>query len=133
MKINKIIKMKLLIIMIISTIISCQKESNSKNLISNSDILGIWVNTLNSTDTIQINDTLITRWNFEANCYCHFYKYYIKTDSIILTYDGIDKVAILPYHEKLYLNNRKDSLTIQNFHSVHPSYKGDIFKKFQND
>jgi hypothetical protein len=119
------------VIMIISVIISCQKESNSKNVISNSDIFGIWVNTSNAQDTIQINDILITRWNFEANCYCHFYKYYIKTDSIILTYNGIDKVYILPYHKKLYLNNSKDSLTIENFHAVHPAYQGDIFKKIK--
>jgi hypothetical protein len=126
-------KMKLIVIMIISTIISCQKESNSKNVIHNSDIFGIWVNTSNTQDTVQINDTLITRWNFETNCYCHFYKYYIKTDSIILTYSGLDKVAILPYHKKLYLNNSKDSLIIQNFHSVHPFYNGDIFKKNKNN
>jgi len=119
------------VIMIISVIISCQKESNSKNVISNSDIFGIWVNTSNAQDTIQINDTLITRWNFEGNCYCHFYKYYIKTDSITLTYSGVDKVYILPYHKKLYLNNSKDSLTIENFHAVHPAYQGDIFKKFK--
>jgi hypothetical protein len=113
------------------TIIGCQKVSNSKDTISNSDIYGTWVNTSNSQDTIQIYDSVINRWYSAANCYGHQYKFYIKSDSIILTYDGVDKMCIDPYHKKMYLNGSKDSLTIQDFQSVYPCYQGDIFKKIK--
>ena len=122
-------KMNLFVLLIIATIISCQKEPDPKNIISNSDIYGIWVNTVNSQDTIHVYDSAIIRWNFEGNCYGHFYTYYIKIDSIIITYEGPDKVYIPPYHKKIYLNDSKDSLTIQDFHHVHPSYQGEMFKK----
>lgn len=111
------------------TVLCCQKESSPKSNINDSDILGTWVNTSNSKDTIQISDTLIARKKLEANCYYYFYKYTIKIDSIILIYKGFDKVGFLPFHKKLSLNSNKDSLTIQSFHSVYPSYQGDTFKK----
>jgi len=86
-------KVKLIIIMIISTIFSCQKEPGSKNIISNSDILGTWINNSNTQDTIQIMDTIIFRWYPEVNCYCHSYIYQIKTDSIIISSSIFDVVV----------------------------------------
>jgi len=110
------------------------KVEESKNSyiakgISSSDIIGVWVNTLNNQDTIKICDTLITRWYFLANSYGHFYKFFIKKDSIVLHYAGINKIGLPPYQRKIYLNNNKDSLIIQGFNSVHPSYPGDVFTK----
>jgi len=105
------------------------KNSNIAQGISSSDIIGVWVNTLNNQDTIKICDTLITRWYLLANSYGHYYKYYINNDSIVLIYSGIDKLLVPPYHRKIHLNNSKDSLIIHGFYSVHPSYPGDVFTK----
>jgi hypothetical protein len=105
------------------------KGSNSKNVISNSDIMGIWVNTLNSKDVIRIFDFHMNRWDALASGFYHYYNYTIKSDSIIINYTGLYKVGTPPYHRKIYLNNSKDSLTIQNFHSVYPSNPGDTFIK----
>lgn len=122
-------KMKLIIIIVLSILIRCQKESVSKNEINSSNLLGTWVNVLINQDTIQITDSLIKRRNIDAKCFCHLYKYYIKEDSIVLTYLGLDKIAILPYHKKIFLNKSKDSLTVRNLNIVYPSIQGEIFRK----
>jgi hypothetical protein len=105
-------------------------DSGSQKVIKNSDIMGIWVNSLNSKDIMRILDsTTINRWDASANGYYHFYSYKIIVDSIILNYTGLYKIGTPPYHRKIYLNNSKDSLKIQNFNSVYPGNSGDTFIK----
>ena len=99
---------------------------NSKG-ISNMDIEGTWINTLVSWDTIHIHDTIIERWDDLSNRFAHFYTYKILTDSVFINYTGLYKVGTPPYHRKIYLNSKKDTLIIQNFHAVYPGYQGDIF------
>ena len=102
-------------------------DSKSGIEITNSDIIGIWINTYNHDDTIQIFDSIIKRWNPISNSFFHYYKYNILIDTIFLKYTGLYKVMTPPYYRKIYLNNRKDSLAIRYFHTVYPSYRGDKF------
>ena len=124
-------KMRAIITIIISIVLSCNKESNSKREVNNSNLHGTWVNVMVSQDTIQISDSIIKRWNNNAKCFCHLYRYYFKGDSVILSYLGIDKVAFIPFHKEISLNLGKDTLTIKKLNSVYPSIPGDVFKKLK--
>lgn len=109
-------------------------ENEENNLtdsksISSTDIKSIWVNTLTSWDTLMIEDSIIFRWDELSNGYGHYYKYKINSDSIILEYSGTYKVGVLPCTRKILLNDKQDSLIIQNFHTVYPCYEGDKFFK----
>lgn len=126
-------KTKIFAIMIISIIINCQKESNSNTLISKSDILGTWVNASNNIDTIIINNSDIRRWYPTLSCYCHTYSYSLKNDSLLLNYTGIDKIFCTVNEVKIFLNKNKDTLEIQNFHSICPGGNtDDYFIKIKN-
>jgi hypothetical protein len=92
-------------------------------------MLGVWINASNPVDTLIISDTMITRWYILAHSYGHYYRYRIKNDSILIKYTGINKLGLPAYKRKIFINKRKDSLRIQDFHSVHPSYPGDLFLK----
>ena len=125
------------------TIIDCKKTETKDSLekvnkpgipdslnneITNADIIGNWSNILDSGDVIKIlDDSTFNRWDFSSADYLNFYKYHIKTDSIIIHYYGIYKVGTPPYHRKIFLNRYKDSLTIKDFGSVWPCYRGDTF------
>jgi hypothetical protein len=100
--------------------------------ISSTDIKGIWVNTVVYWDTIRISDFIINRWNYISNSYFNYYEYTIEYDSIFLNYTGLYKVSLPPYHRRLFLNDKKDTLIIENFHKVFPDYQGDIFIKISN-
>lgn len=113
-------------------------ENEENNLtdsksISSTDIKGIWVNTLTPWDTLMINDSIIFRWDELSNGYFHYYKYKINSDSIILAYSGYYKVGVPPCSRKIFLNNKQDSLIIQDFHTYYPSYEGDIFLRQENN
>jgi hypothetical protein len=123
-------KTKIIAIMIISVIISCQKELNSNALINKADILGTWVNTSDNKDTIVVNDTIIKRWDILDNCLCDLYLYTIKKDSIFINYIGPIKVVILANPHWFYFNIIKDTLEIRKFHEVFGD--GDFFKKIKN-
>ena len=123
-----------MIISISVIIIDCKRieiEDSSKKLINEintSDIIGNWSNILDSVDVLKIlDDSTFNRWDFSSGDYLHFYKYHIKSDSIIIHYYGIYKVGTYPYHRKIMLSKGKDSLTIQDFTSVYPCYRGDLF------
>jgi hypothetical protein len=110
------------------------KSTNSKGTICDtitnvSDIYGIWINTLNSQDTIHISEGFINRWDRLASGYFHFYKYQINSDSILINYTGLYKVGTPPYHRNIFINNSKDSILIQDFKSVYPGIDGDTFAK----
>jgi len=112
-------------------------ENEEKNLtdsksISSTDIKGVWVNIVTSRDTLMIKDSIIFRWDEFSNGYGHYYKYKINSDSIILDYSGYYKVGVPPCTRKILLNNKQDSLIIQDFHTVWPGYEGDIFIKLSN-
>ena len=106
---------------------SVKEELNPAKGISNTDIKGVWVNIVTSRDTLMIKDSIIFRWDELSNGYGHYYRYKIISDSIILNYSGYFKVSLPPYYRRISLNNKKDTLIIQDFHTVYPSYQGDIF------
>jgi hypothetical protein len=101
--------------------------SNSIN--NTSDLLGVWVNILNHTDTIIFFEGRIRRWDKLANGFFNFYNYRVFSDSIFLKYTGAYKVGTPPYTRKILINEFKDSILIKDFHSVYPGIKGDIFAK----
>jgi len=115
----------------ISSFLGCsvKEELNPTKGINNTDIKGVWVNTLVTWDTIRVYDTIITRWDELSSSYGHYYKYKINYDSIILDYSGTYKVGVPPCTRKILLNDKQDSLIIQNFHTVFPGYEGDKFFK----
>lgn len=112
-----------------------EKENNyttdSKN-VSISDIKGTWANIVVAWDTLKISDSIINRWNYISNTYFHYYAYTIEDDSIFLNYTGLYKVSLPSYHRIIFLNDKKDTLTIEDFHTVFPDYSGDIFIKISN-
>jgi len=104
--------------------------SDYTSVINKTDILGTWINTLNSHDTIKIFDGKIKRWDNLSRGFNHFYDYTLKADSIIIDYTGLYKVGTPQYRRKIHFNNsRLDLLSIRNFHTVYPGYIGDNFKK----
>ena len=111
---------------------SVKEELNPAKGISNTDIKGVWVNIVTSRDTLMIKDSIIFRWDELSNGYGYYYKYKINSDSIILDYSGYYKVGVPPCTRKILLNNKRDSLIIQDFHTVYPGYDGDILIKFSN-
>jgi len=122
--------MTLFVSLIFIIVFGCEKPTQ-ENTIAKTDLLGTWINTVNNNDTLRVSENTITRWNSEASCSCHYYDYTIATDTIILNYTGIDKIALKPYHDKISLDKEQLLLTIQDFHLVHPSYVGDVFKKLK--
>jgi len=111
-----------------------KKNDRAKTTISDiitnqSDIYGIWINTLNAKDTIKISEAFINRWDITASGYFHFYKYQINSDSILINYTGLYKVGTPPFHRNIFINKSKDSILIQDFHSVYPGIPGDTFAK----
>lgn len=108
---------------------SVKEELNPTKGISNTDIKGVWVNIVTPWDTLMIKDSIIFRWDELSSSYGHYYKYKINSDSIILEYRGTYKVGVPPCTRKILLNDKKDSLIIQNFHTVFPGYEGDKFFK----
>jgi len=134
-----------IILLIFVTIIDCKRiaiedslgkvnkttgSDSSNNEIATADIIGNWSNILNSVDVLKFfDDSTFNRWDFSSGDFLHFYKYHIKTDSIIIHYYGFYKVGTPLYNRKIMLSKSKDTLTIQDFGSVYPCYRGNLFVK----
>lgn len=99
----------------------------------NSDLKGVWVNTLNIRDTLIITDTIVNRWDPLADSFWHYYRYSIQNDTIILDYRGRYKILTPAFYRKFQLNKALDSLIIHDFHTAYPGYEGDQFIKIPNE
>ena len=113
---------------------SDKKEVNLKNsavhlAIRDSDLIGNWLNLTDISDTLHIHDSIINRWDPDSKCVCQGYLFHLSLDTITLVYQGVKRIFILPYHNKIFLNAFRDTLTIINFQFVYPDYKGDVFRK----
>jgi hypothetical protein len=108
---------------------SASIRTSDRTSINKTDILGTWINTINSDDTIIIFEGKMARWERISKSFFHFYDYTLKGDSIIIDYTGLYKVGTPQYRREIYLNNSLDLLSIRNFHTVYPGYIGDKFRK----
>jgi len=121
-------KINAIIIFLIISLISCEKENSTINF------KGYWVNLSENKDTLLIKDYFIFRTNFRMpdSSLNHRYKYDIIKDSLVLTYDGFDKVYFSkPFINKFYYTKAEQILTIEDFEKVYPGYKGDVFKRIK--
>lgn len=127
--------MKILILggIIILTAFSCErdKEVNKKSMeIINEEIIGDWVNTINSTDILFINDTLIRRIDTLSGEPDHAYTYTIfSPDSIKIQYRGMYYIYCPETTFHMSLDKQKMILTIENLNTYFPEYPGDTFNK----
>jgi hypothetical protein len=123
--------MKIFIIsmLVLFTLVACEKNNDENRAIVKKDLLGKWANLTEITDTLNFTDSLLYR----AQGY-YIYKYTIyNSDSLKLVYKGLPRIYIpSPYFLKMKLSSDKDTLEILNFHETFPwLINGDIFKKTQ--
>lgn len=120
--------MKIIIIIAVSVLFTCCKKDDSYNNFN--DLKGTWFNTVSDFDAIifQSEDSL-ERKNLMSGNSNHFYNIQIKSDEIILKYNGRDKIYVPSSIQKYYLNKSKDTLVIKNLSIYYPYYEGNIFYK----
>jgi len=127
--------MKILILggIIILTAFSCErdKEVNKKSMeIISEEIIGDWVNMINSKDILFINDTLIRRIDTAFGEPYHHYNYTIlQPDSIKIKYRGRYEIYCPETTFHMSLDEQEMILTIENLNTYFPGYPGDTFKK----
>jgi len=119
---------------IVLTACSCEKKNDNdmkSNVINNESILGDWVNINFNQDTLFINDTLISRIDTLSGEPDHNYNYTILSpDSIKIKYRGRYEIYCPETTFFMSLDKQKMILTIKNFNTYFPEYRGDTFKKF---
>jgi len=119
---------------ILLTAFCCEKDediNNKKSLeIINEEIIGDWVNTINSKDILFINDTLIRRIDTLSGESDHAYTYTILSpDSIKIQYRGRYYIYCPEKTFYMSLDKQEMILTIENLNTYFPEYRGDTFKK----
>ncbi len=123
-------KIKISIAILLMTLYCCKKDSQSK---IQEEILGKWINQIESRDTLLITDSLIYRTHFQTNRLDHIYEYKIINSHMLeLNYIGADYVGFTePFKNKINYNNKKQILEIENFQNTYPRYAGDTFKRIK--
>jgi len=124
--------MRIIIVLIFLSIISCEKEKNGENQYQTL-LKGYWINTTTDYDElIFVDDSTIERKNLKTDKTEHIYRYEIKGDSITFDYEGYFKVLLPSFTTKLNFNRTKDTLTLDNFDQYFPPDYGNSFYKIKN-
>lgn len=130
---KEIVKLLFLAGILVFMAFSCEKgkDNNMKSqVINNYNILGDWVNTINSKDALFINDTLISRIDTLSGEPDHHYNYTILSpDSIKIKYRGRYEIYCPEKTFHISLDKQEMILTIENLNTYFPEYNGDKFKK----
>jgi len=118
----------ILLLILLSTF-GC-KTSNDSYFIAKEQLIGNWINTLETRDTLFISDSIIHRTDIPSGEPILYYRYSLNGNEITIEYLGIPSIYVPKTTFQIKLEN--DLLNIVNFSSYYPQYSGDTFKKLEN-
>ncbi|MGM0407863.1 MAG: hypothetical protein ACQERU_07750 [Bacteroidota bacterium] len=115
------------VLFLLFALTGCEKETFDK--INKEDISGKWVNVVNSSDTLFINDSTIKRTDTTTMLPKHSYSYSLYNDSIKILYTGEYYILAPESSHRILLDKNKSTLTIEKFENYFPEYEGNDFKR----
>ncbi len=122
MKINGTI---LLLILLIS---GCEDNKGDDTMIDKQNLIGYWINIVDSNDTLVFQDSIILRSYFGSSKPRNVYEYELHSDSIRLHYIGPFYVLVPDLSFRITLDELSKTLTITNLSGYYPYITGDEFK-----
>lgn len=106
----------------------CEDFKSEGTVINKQDLIGYWINLVDSNDTLLFEDTIISRSCFGESKPGNAYTYELHSDSIRLHYIGPFYVFVRDLSFKITLDESSKILTIKNLSSYYPPIQGDEFK-----
>lgn len=122
--------MKILIITsLIAALLSCIKKNEFIIQLDKKDLEGKWVNTSFEIDTLFWFDNIIKRTDIITMQSKHSYTYDLHANNIKIKYSGEYYIAVTESSFKMFLNDKKNAITIIGIDNYYPKYKGNKFRK----